>query len=73
MHGHAGQETGTVRLLRSGITSTSFSSGRVQIYHSSQWGNICDDYLFGLTEAHVICHQLGYIGATSQSKKSLDR
>ena len=70
---HAGQETGTVRLLRSGITSISFSSGRVQIYHNSRWGNICDDYQFGLPEAHVICHQLGYTGASSQSKQLSDR
>ena len=74
MHDHAGQGTGTVRLLRSGsVTSNSFSSGRVLIYHNSRWGNICDNYVFGLTEAHVICHQLGYTGASSQSKQSSDR
>ena len=65
--------SGVVRLWRSGSTSTSYSSGRVQIYYNSQWGNICDDYQFGTTEAHVICHQLGYTGASSQTKQLYDR
>ena len=69
---NAGQGIGTVRLSRSGITSTSYSSGRVQIYYNSQWGNICDDIHFGLTEAHVICHQLGYTRASSQSRQYSD-
>ena len=63
---------GVVRLWRSGNTSSSYFSGRVQIYYNKQWGSICDDSQFGLTEAHVICHQLGYTGASSQSKASLD-
>ena len=66
-----GQGTGTVRLSRSGFTSTWYTSGRVQIYRN-QWGNICDDIQFGLTEARVICHQLGYTGASSQSRQSSD-
>ena len=65
--------SGVVRLGRSGSTSPLYSSGRVQIYYLNQWGNICDDAQFGLTEASVICHQLGYTGASSQSRGSLDR
>ena len=64
---------GVVRLWRSGTTSPSFSSGRVQIYYNNQWGSICDDSQFEITEAYVICHQLGYIGASSQSKMQLDK
>ena len=64
---------GVVQLARSGSSSTSYSSGRVQIYYNNQWGNICDDTQFGITEAHVICHQLGYTGASSQSKQLYDR
>ena len=63
---------GAVVLTRSGFTSTSYTSGRVQIYYNSRWGNICDDLQFGITEAHVICHQLGYTGATGLSKESSD-
>ena len=67
----AGQQRGTVRLVRNGLTSTSYSSGRVQIYMSS-WGYICDDVQFASTEADVLCHQLRYSGAFSHSKSSLD-
>ena len=68
------QQQGTVRLWRNGATSNSnsFSSGRVQIYFSRRWGNICDDLDFSITEAIVICHQLGYSSASSQSNDALD-
>ena len=64
------QQRGTVRLVRNRLTSTSYSSGRVQVYINS-WGYICD-FHFATTEADVICHQLGYSGALSHSKSSLD-
>ena len=64
---------GPIRLWRNGATSLSYTSGRVQIYFNNMWGNICDDAAFGLTEAIVICHQLGYTGASSQSRAGLDR
>ena len=32
------------------------------------WGNICDDYYYNSAEANVICHQLGYTGASSYSR-----
>ena len=37
------------------------------------WGNICDDYYYGYSEANVICHQLGYTGASSYSRAGLVR
>ena len=37
------------------------------------WGNICDDYYYNSTEANVICHQLGYTGASSYSRAGLVR
>ena len=37
------------------------------------WGNICDDYYYNSAEANVICHQLGYTGASSYSRAGLVR
>ena len=54
-----------MRLYRSGLTSTSYTSGIIQIYYSNTWGNICDDSDFAYNEANVICHQLGYSGYSS--------
>ena len=61
---------GPIRLWRTGATSRSYSSGLVQIVYNGQWGNICGDGTFGLTEAEVICHQLGFTGAVSWGRAS---
>ena len=37
------------------------------------WGNICDDDYYSSAEANVICHQLGYTGASSYSRAGLVR
>ena len=65
---HIGQSSGSIRLWRNGSSSLSFTSGRVQLVYNSQWGNICGDVSFGIAEATVICHQLGYTGASSYSR-----
>ena len=67
-------DRGTVRLVRSGVFSSNYTAGIVQIYYgssssSNDWGNICyDDSSFGSTEASVICNQLGYNGASGYGR-----
>ena len=40
------------------VDGTSASRGRLEVYHSSQWGTVCDDY-FDRNDAIVACRQLG--------------
>ena len=50
---------GTLR-LSDGLFS---SDGRLEIYHDSEWGSVCDDW-FDRNDANVACRQLGYSGDT---------
>ena len=64
---------GVVRLYRNGVTSSSYYFGIVQIWYNGQWGNIYDDWQYNQYEADVICHQLGYTGASSFIRAGLVR
>ena len=64
---------GVVRLFRNAVTSSSYYYGIVQIWINGQWGNICDDSYYDQYEADVICHQLGYTGASNYSRAGLVR
>ena len=63
---------GALVLSRSNVHSSSYYYGVVRVYYNG-WGNICDDYYYNSTEANVICHQLGYTGASSYSRAGLVR
>ena len=63
---------GALILSRSNIPSTSYYYGTVRVYYNG-WGNICDDFYYNSAEANVICHQLGYTGASSYSRAGLVR
>ena len=61
-------KNGAIILYRNGYTSTSYYYGIVRVYYNNGWGNICDDTYYSSAEANVICHQLGYTGASSYSR-----
>ena len=63
---------GAIRLVRNGATSPYYTSGVVQVWRNETWGNICDDGSFGYNEADVICHQLGWSGASTYTTSQYD-
>ena len=55
---HSGSST--IRL----VGGTTPYEGRVEVYRNRQWQTVCDD-LWGISEAQVVCRQLGYGSAVS--------
>ena len=54
------QVEGDVRIIKD--SDNLARKGRVEVYHESVWGGVCDDY-WDEKDAGVVCRQLGYSGA----------
>ena len=71
IYSNIGQSNGELRLAIDGLAIRGITAGRLQIYLDGQWGNICNGG-FGIEEANVACHQLGYDRALSYSSATSD-
>ena len=46
------------------VGSSRSNEGEVEVYRDNSWKKVCKDH-WTLTEANVVCHELGYLNAVS--------
>ena len=54
--------SGDLRLSQGFTTSSSFTSGRLEVFVFGQWGTVCSDF-WDSANSDVACRQLGFSGA----------
>ena len=57
---------GSIRLLG----GSGSNEGLVEMYLLGQWTTVCDYYLWDMSDAAVVCRQLGYSGAVAAPRGS---
>ena len=50
---------GDLRLVQNGLTNSSYTSGRLEVFYRGLWGTVCYDF-WSLTNTRVACRQLGF-------------
>ena len=55
------QTSGDLRLVQNGSPSSSYTSGRLEVYYGGQWRTMCYNR-WSLTNTIVACRQLGLTG-----------
>ena len=60
--------SGDLRLVQNGFPSSSYTSGRLEVYYSGQWGTVCND-LWSSTNSRIACRQLGFAAWCCQSNQ----
>ena len=57
------QTSGDLRLIQNGVSRSSYTSGRLEVYNSEQWRTVCYDS-WSLANTAVACRQLGFAGVS---------
>ena len=55
-----------IRLVKSDPSQKDYE-GRIEVFHSGQWGTVCTSYRWSAANSRVVCQELGYPDARVSS------